>query len=100
MELPLLANKRSSSHAAGTSGVPPASDVGGTPGECLKLPKPEVADAGRPFSISNRHVLQQRSEVCFLGADRRIFGGLKIGEKVLYKATKTYQRVGVDRVTM
>ncbi len=62
--------------------------------------KPEVADAGPPFSISKHHVLQQRSEVCFLGADRRIFGGLKIGEKVPPKATKTYQRVGVDRVKM
>ncbi len=33
-----MARKRSSSHASGTSGVPPAPDVGGTPREGLKLP--------------------------------------------------------------
>ena len=33
----LMANKRSSSHASGTSGVPPAPDVGGTPREGLRL---------------------------------------------------------------
>ncbi len=47
-----LAMKRSSSHVRGASGLPPAPDVGGTPGERLSLTRSRGSGADQRVPLS------------------------------------------------